>query len=169
MVTKKLKTDRRWEHLFSLDRKSWGIVTLENFYLCGWSDFDLKPYFSFWNHLPEKSRLSFSATLYGGLCLSMGSARVNSAVLLIPVQGSLESSSDCPEWQPCKKSSFWLWFFLQLGVVVAPHALKLPEEPITQRGEYWCEVTVSVSYTVSFFWLGRKLGLGCVGLICPLT
>ena len=36
MVTKKLKTDRRrWEHLFSLDRKSWGIVTLENFYLCG--------------------------------------------------------------------------------------------------------------------------------------
>uniref|UniRef100_A0A8C3VVC4 Large ribosomal subunit protein bL9m n=1 Tax=Catagonus wagneri TaxID=51154 RepID=A0A8C3VVC4_9CETA len=30
-----------------------------------------------------------------------------------------------------------------LGVVVAPHALKLPEEPITQRGEYWCEVTVN--------------------------
>lgn len=148
MVTKKLKTDRRWEHLFSLDRKSWGIVTLENFYLCGWSDFDLKPYFSFWNHLPEKSRLSFSAALYGGLCLSMGSARVNSAVLLIPVQGSLESSSDCPEWQPCKKSSFWLWFFLQLGVVVAPHALKLPEEPITQRGEYWCEVTVNGLDTV---------------------
>ncbi|KAL2771767.1 39S ribosomal protein L9, mitochondrial isoform 2, partial [Daubentonia madagascariensis] len=28
-----------------------------------------------------------------------------------------------------------------LRVVVAPHALKLPEEPITRRGEYWCEVT----------------------------
>lgn len=50
--------------------------------------------------------------------------------------------------------------FLQLGVVVAPHALKLPEEPITRWGEYWCEVTVSVSCTVSFFWLGEKVGLG---------
>ncbi|XP_059994590.1 large ribosomal subunit protein bL9m isoform X2 [Lagenorhynchus albirostris] len=37
---------------------------------------------------------------------------------------------------------------LQLGVVVAPHALKLPEEPITQRGEYWCEVTVNGLDTV---------------------
>uniref|UniRef100_A0A8C6AQL0 Large ribosomal subunit protein bL9m n=1 Tax=Monodon monoceros TaxID=40151 RepID=A0A8C6AQL0_MONMO len=35
-----------------------------------------------------------------------------------------------------------------LGVVVAPHALKLPEEPITQRGEYWCEVTVNGLDTV---------------------
>ena len=42
-------------------------------------------------------------------------------------------------------------FLRNLGVVVAPHALKLPEEPITQRGEYWCEVTVSVPHTVSFF------------------
>lgn len=50
--------------------------------------------------------------------------------------------------------------FLQLGVVVAPHALKLPEEPITRWGEYWCEVTVSVSHTASFFWLGEKVGIG---------
>uniref|UniRef100_A0A673U0I2 Large ribosomal subunit protein bL9m n=1 Tax=Suricata suricatta TaxID=37032 RepID=A0A673U0I2_SURSU len=35
-----------------------------------------------------------------------------------------------------------------LGVVVAPHALKLPEEPITQWGEYWCEVTVNGLDTV---------------------
>ncbi|XP_072500967.1 large ribosomal subunit protein bL9m isoform X2 [Notamacropus eugenii] len=32
-------------------------------------------------------------------------------------------------------------FFRNLGVVVSPHALKLPEEPITRWGEYWCEVT----------------------------
>ncbi|OWK05121.1 MRPL9, partial [Cervus elaphus hippelaphus] len=35
-----------------------------------------------------------------------------------------------------------------LGVVVAPHALQLPEEPITRRGEYWCEVTVNGLDTV---------------------
>ncbi|XP_004854153.1 39S ribosomal protein L9, mitochondrial isoform X2 [Heterocephalus glaber] len=39
-------------------------------------------------------------------------------------------------------------FFKNLGVVVAPHALKLPEEPITQLGEYWCEVTVNGLDTV---------------------
>lgn len=39
-------------------------------------------------------------------------------------------------------------FLRNLGVVVAPHALKLPEEPITQRGEYWCEVTVNGLDTV---------------------
>ena len=44
----------------------------------------------------------------------------------------------------------FLWFFFQLGVVVAPHALKLPEEPITRWGEYWCEVTVSVHELVLF-------------------
>ncbi|XP_074044956.1 large ribosomal subunit protein bL9m isoform X2 [Macrotis lagotis] len=33
-------------------------------------------------------------------------------------------------------------FLKNLGVVVSPHALKLPEEPITRWGEYWCEVTV---------------------------
>ncbi|KAB0370796.1 hypothetical protein FD755_017205 [Muntiacus reevesi] len=39
-------------------------------------------------------------------------------------------------------------FLRNLGVVVAPHALKLPEEPITQRGEFWCEVTVNGLDTV---------------------
>ncbi|OWK17703.1 hypothetical protein Celaphus_00008958, partial [Cervus elaphus hippelaphus] len=39
-------------------------------------------------------------------------------------------------------------FLRNLGVVVAPHALKLPEEPITQRGEYWCQVTVTGLDTV---------------------
>uniref|UniRef100_A0A7N5JUW7 Large ribosomal subunit protein bL9m n=1 Tax=Ailuropoda melanoleuca TaxID=9646 RepID=A0A7N5JUW7_AILME len=39
-------------------------------------------------------------------------------------------------------------FFRNLGVVVAPHALKLPEEPITRWGEYWCEVTVNGLDTV---------------------
>lgn len=33
--------------------------------------------------------------------------------------------------------------FSQLGVFVPPHAVKLPEEPITRWGEYWCDVTVS--------------------------
>lgn len=57
--------------------------------------------------------------------------------------------------------------FLQLGVVVAPHALKLPEEPITQWGEYWCEVTVSVSHMVSSFWLVKRWDWMVVALICP--
>ncbi|XP_007949055.1 39S ribosomal protein L9, mitochondrial [Orycteropus afer afer] len=39
-------------------------------------------------------------------------------------------------------------FFKNLGVVVAPHAVKLPEEPITRWGEYWCEVTVNGLDTV---------------------
>lgn len=34
-------------------------------------------------------------------------------------------------------------FVPQLRVFVPPHALKLPEEPITRWGEYWCDVTVS--------------------------
>lgn len=37
---------------------------------------------------------------------------------------------------------------LELGVVVAPHALRLPEEPITRWGEYWCDVTVNGLDTV---------------------
>uniref|UniRef100_A0A4X2LL31 Large ribosomal subunit protein bL9m n=1 Tax=Vombatus ursinus TaxID=29139 RepID=A0A4X2LL31_VOMUR len=37
---------------------------------------------------------------------------------------------------------------VMLGVVVSPHALKLPEEPITRWGEYWCEVTVNGLDTV---------------------
>lgn len=39
-------------------------------------------------------------------------------------------------------------FFKNLGVVVAPHALKLPEDPITRWGEYWCDVTVNGLDTV---------------------
>ncbi|XP_043856257.1 39S ribosomal protein L9, mitochondrial [Dromiciops gliroides] len=39
-------------------------------------------------------------------------------------------------------------FLRNLGVVVSPHALKLPEEPITRWGEYWCEVTVNGLDTV---------------------
>ncbi|NXJ73053.1 RM09 protein, partial [Rostratula benghalensis] len=34
-------------------------------------------------------------------------------------------------------------FLRNLRVFVPPHALKLPQEPITRWGEYWCEVTVS--------------------------
>ncbi|XP_038624992.1 39S ribosomal protein L9, mitochondrial [Tachyglossus aculeatus] len=39
-------------------------------------------------------------------------------------------------------------FFKNLGVVVAPHTLRLPEEKITRWGEYWCEVTVNGLDTV---------------------
>ncbi|XP_045151572.1 39S ribosomal protein L9, mitochondrial [Echinops telfairi] len=39
-------------------------------------------------------------------------------------------------------------FNRNLGVVVAPHAIKLPEESITRWGEYWCEVTVNGLDTV---------------------
>ncbi|XP_006861498.1 PREDICTED: 39S ribosomal protein L9, mitochondrial [Chrysochloris asiatica] len=39
-------------------------------------------------------------------------------------------------------------FFRNLGVVVAPHTVKLPEKPITRWGEYWCEVTVNGLDTV---------------------
>ncbi|NWH68344.1 RM09 protein, partial [Geococcyx californianus] len=34
-------------------------------------------------------------------------------------------------------------FLKNLRVFVPPHAVRLPEEPITRWGEYWCEVTVS--------------------------
>uniref|UniRef100_A0A8C8VHM6 Large ribosomal subunit protein bL9m n=1 Tax=Pelusios castaneus TaxID=367368 RepID=A0A8C8VHM6_9SAUR len=35
-------------------------------------------------------------------------------------------------------------FFLKnLKVFVSPHVLKLPDEPITRWGEYWCDVTVN--------------------------
>ncbi|XP_069041516.1 large ribosomal subunit protein bL9m isoform X1 [Lepisosteus oculatus] len=36
----------------------------------------------------------------------------------------------------------------RLGVFVPPHALRLPDEPITRWGEYWCEVTVNGLETV---------------------
>ncbi|XP_062453890.1 large ribosomal subunit protein bL9m [Rhea pennata] len=39
-------------------------------------------------------------------------------------------------------------FFRNLRVFVPPHALKLPDEPITRWGEYWCDVTVNGLETV---------------------
>nr|XP_057903466.1 39S ribosomal protein L9, mitochondrial [Doryrhamphus excisus] len=39
-------------------------------------------------------------------------------------------------------------FLHKLIVVVPPHALKLPFEPITELGDYWCEVTVNAIDTV---------------------
>ncbi|OXB53779.1 UNVERIFIED_CONTAM: hypothetical protein H355_010459 [Colinus virginianus] len=39
-------------------------------------------------------------------------------------------------------------FFKNLRVSVPPHALKLPDEPITRWGEYWCDVTVNGMETV---------------------
>ncbi|OCT66718.1 hypothetical protein XELAEV_18042971mg [Xenopus laevis] len=38
--------------------------------------------------------------------------------------------------------------FKSLGIVAPVEALKIPEEPITQWGEYWCEVTVNGIDTV---------------------
>ncbi|KAK1805459.1 hypothetical protein P4O66_019205 [Electrophorus voltai] len=39
-------------------------------------------------------------------------------------------------------------FLRMLGVVVPLHALTLPEEPIQELGDYWCEVTVNGLDTV---------------------
>ncbi|XP_039977263.1 39S ribosomal protein L9, mitochondrial [Xiphias gladius] len=39
-------------------------------------------------------------------------------------------------------------FLKKLGVVVPPHALSLPLEPIKDLGDYWCEVTVNGINTV---------------------
>ncbi|XP_042693455.1 39S ribosomal protein L9, mitochondrial [Centrocercus urophasianus] len=39
-------------------------------------------------------------------------------------------------------------FLKNLRVSVPPHALKLPDEPITRWGEYWCDVTVNGVDTV---------------------
>ncbi|KAM8921539.1 large ribosomal subunit protein bL9m [Pelodytes ibericus] len=39
-------------------------------------------------------------------------------------------------------------FLKNLGVVVPPEALTIPDEPITRWGEYWCEVTVNAIDTV---------------------
>lgn len=41
--------------------------------------------------------------------------------------------------------------FLQLGVVVAPHALKLPERAHHPEGEYWCGDGEGVSHMRSPF------------------
>ncbi|XP_071381215.1 large ribosomal subunit protein bL9m-like isoform X2 [Centroberyx affinis] len=38
--------------------------------------------------------------------------------------------------------------FKKLGIVVPPHALRLPDEPINNLGDYWCEVTVNGINTV---------------------
>ncbi|NP_001088590.1 uncharacterized protein LOC495474 [Xenopus laevis] len=38
--------------------------------------------------------------------------------------------------------------FKSLGIVAPVEALKIPDEPITQWGEYWCEVTVNGIDTV---------------------
>ena len=57
-------------------------------------------------------------------------------------------------------------FLKNLGVVVAPHALKLPEEPITQWGEYWCEVTVSVHELVLFSGRVKSWDWVLLALIC---
>ncbi|XP_072226118.1 large ribosomal subunit protein bL9m [Leuresthes tenuis] len=39
-------------------------------------------------------------------------------------------------------------FTRKLGVVVPPHALSLPFEPIKELGDYWCEVTINGLDTV---------------------
>ncbi|XP_060113841.1 large ribosomal subunit protein bL9m, partial [Heteronotia binoei] len=39
-------------------------------------------------------------------------------------------------------------FLKNLKVMVPPYAVKLPDEPITRWGEYWCEVTVNGLDTV---------------------
>ncbi|KAG7240975.1 hypothetical protein INR49_026153 [Caranx melampygus] len=39
-------------------------------------------------------------------------------------------------------------FIKKLGIVVPPHALNLPFEPIKELGDYWCEVTVNGISTV---------------------
>ncbi|XP_063173015.1 large ribosomal subunit protein bL9m [Candoia aspera] len=39
-------------------------------------------------------------------------------------------------------------FLRNLGVMVPPHTLTLPEDPITKLGSYWCEVTVNGLDTV---------------------
>ncbi|XP_061462435.1 large ribosomal subunit protein bL9m isoform X3 [Rhineura floridana] len=50
--------------------------------------------------------------------------------------------NDCDEWQ-LTDAIVARHFLRNLGVVVPPHTLKLPDEPITELGEYWCEVTVN--------------------------
>uniref|UniRef100_A0A8D2PQE7 Mitochondrial ribosomal protein L9 n=1 Tax=Zosterops lateralis melanops TaxID=1220523 RepID=A0A8D2PQE7_ZOSLA len=39
-------------------------------------------------------------------------------------------------------------FLKNLGVFVPPHALRLPPEPITRWGHFWCDVTVNGLDTV---------------------
>ncbi|XP_051631435.1 39S ribosomal protein L9, mitochondrial isoform X2 [Manacus candei] len=44
-------------------------------------------------------------------------------------------------------------FLKNLGVSVPPSALKLPDEPITRWGDYWCDVTVNGLDTVGSVWV----------------
>uniref|UniRef100_A0A8D0E7Y5 Large ribosomal subunit protein bL9m n=1 Tax=Salvator merianae TaxID=96440 RepID=A0A8D0E7Y5_SALMN len=50
--------------------------------------------------------------------------------------------NDCDKWE-LTPEIVARHFLRNLGVVVSLHALKLPEEPITELGDYWCEVTVN--------------------------
>lgn len=53
-------------------------------------------------------------------------------------------------------------FLKNLGVVVPPELLKIPEEPINRWGEYWCEVTVNGIDTV-------RLPMDVVNFMRPKT
>ncbi|XP_058233211.1 39S ribosomal protein L9, mitochondrial [Hemibagrus wyckioides] len=67
----------------------------------------------------------------------------------------LKTSTLEVEIQPAVQHNFLLTreiicrqFLRKLGVVVPPHALTLPDEPITQFGDFWCDVTVNGLDTV---------------------
>ncbi|KAF7238376.1 39S ribosomal protein L9, mitochondrial [Varanus komodoensis] len=55
--------------------------------------------------------------------------------------------NDCEQWE-LTKEIVARHFLRNLQVVVPLHTLKLPDEPITKLGEYWCEVTVNGIDTV---------------------
>ncbi|XP_015684571.1 39S ribosomal protein L9, mitochondrial, partial [Protobothrops mucrosquamatus] len=55
--------------------------------------------------------------------------------------------NECEHWE-LTKEIVCRHFLRNLGVVVPPQALTLPEEPITRLGSYWCEVTVNGLDTV---------------------
>uniref|UniRef100_A0A8C5WYR7 Large ribosomal subunit protein bL9m n=1 Tax=Laticauda laticaudata TaxID=8630 RepID=A0A8C5WYR7_LATLA len=55
--------------------------------------------------------------------------------------------NECDQWE-LTKEIVCRHFLRNLGVVVPPQALTLPEEPITQLGSYWCDVTVNGLDTV---------------------
>ncbi|XP_058016810.1 large ribosomal subunit protein bL9m [Ahaetulla prasina] len=55
--------------------------------------------------------------------------------------------NECDQWE-LTKEIVCRHFLRNLGVVVPPQALTLPEEPITKLGSYWCEVTVNGLDTV---------------------
>ncbi|XP_015271514.1 PREDICTED: 39S ribosomal protein L9, mitochondrial [Gekko japonicus] len=53
-------------------------------------------------------------------------------------------------------------FLKNLRVAMPPYAVKLPDEPITQFGEYWCEVTVNGLDTV-------RVPMSVVNFMLPKT